>query len=490
MSQRPAPVRARLVVCLGFATFVTLQACGGSSAPVSNAPVPTAPVRAAHGVRHLTATPIQHIVVIVQENRSFDNLFNGYPQANTVTSGQAIPVDANGKPIPNATPTTIPLAQTSLRSPWDVVHGLSQFDKSYDQARNDGFSEESTVCYVGPPACTKPSPTTYPAYAFVPQSETGPYWRMASQYVLADNMFESNIDASFVAHQYLIAGWSNHAVNYQQGGSWGCDNASPVPTLTQNRKLGPGESACFGSPDPSSYPTLASELEAAGFDWRYYAPGRGVSGYFWSAFDAIDAVRNGPEWTGRSSQKVISPPAQVIRDAANGNLPVGVTWVTPILQNSDHASSGTAHGPSWVANVVNAIGGNAALWNTTAIFVVWDDWGGWYDHVAPVQLDYDGLGLRVPMLVISPYALQGNVAHTPYEFGSILKFAEDNFGVGRLAPANCCYGGPGSDTRANTLGSDVFNFSQPPRSFVPIQAPLKPEYFLHQTQSDAPIDER
>ena len=152
------------------------------------------------------------------------------------------------------------------------------------------------------------------------------------------------------------------------------------------------------------------------FDWRYYTVAEtygGPTGYYWSAFDAINAVRNGPEWTTGSTPKVISSPGpqEVLTDAAAGNIPVGVTWVTPWLAWSDHASSGAAKGPTWVANVVNAIGENTALWDTSAIFVVWDDWGGWYDHVPPKWLDYDGLGFRVPMLVISPYAKQGYVTH-------------------------------------------------------------------------------
>jgi phospholipase C len=441
-----------------------------------------------HALRRLTATPIQHVVVIIQENRSMDNLFNGYPNADTVTQGQAIPVDVNGTPIPGATPTTVPLVSTSLKVPWDIVHGLAEFNKSWDLGKNDGFSEAKTVCYQPPPGCMKPSPTTYPAYGFVPQSEVVPYWNMANQYVLADKFFQSNIDASFVAHQYLIAGWSNHAVNYQQGGSWGCDNSHLVPTITKNRTLGPYESACFGTLTPSSYPTLASELEAAGFDWRYYAVAAGQNGYFWSAFDAINAVRNGPEWTGGANQKVINPPTQVIADAQSGNLPVGVTWVAPSLTNSDHSSSVSGTGPSWVASIVNAIGGNTALWNTTAIFILWDDSGGWYDHVPPKKLDYDGLGFRVPLLVISPYALQGRVAHTQYEFGSILKFVENNWGLAPLAPSNCCYGKLGSDTRAKNLGLDVFNFSQSPRPFSPFTSPLRPSYFLHQVQTSEPVD--
>ena len=118
------------------------------------------------------------------------------------------------------------------------------------------------------------------------------------------------------------------------------------------------------------------------------------------------------------------------------------------------------------------------LWNSTAIIVVWDDWGGWYDHVAAPQLDYDGLGFRVPMLVISPYAKTGYVAHTQYEFGSILKFVEDTFNLGRLGT---------TDTRATSI-DDAFDFTQSPRTFVPIQSKYSKTYFLQQRPSNEPVD--
>jgi phospholipase C len=310
---------------------------------------------------------------------------------------------------------------------------------------------------------------------------------MAQSYVLADNMFASNVDASFVAHQYLIAGWANHAANYPAGYTWGCDNSNEVATVTEEREIGPDEPDCF------TYKTLATELDTAKFGWRYYTVAEGFggpTGYFWSAFDAINAVRNGPEWTTGSNPKVLSSPGPeaVLTDIAANNIPVGVTWVTPWLAWSDHASSGSNEGPAWVASVVNAVGANTAMWNSSAIFVVWDDWGGWYDHVPPQYLDYDGLGFRVPMLVISAYAKQGYVTHVPYEFGSILKFAEYNFGLPPVTPTNCCYGKKGSDRRANNPATDVFDFTASPRPFISIPSTLHADYFLHAPPDNRPVD--
>jgi phospholipase C len=125
--------------------------------------------------------------------------------------------------------------------------------------------------------------------------------------------------------------------------------------------------------------------------------------------------------------------------------------------------------------LVNAIG-ESQYWDSSAIFIFWDDYGGWYDPAKPAYVDYDGLGFRLPLLIISPYAKQGHVSHIHYEHGSILKFVEDQFGLGRLAA---------SDARATSPALDCFDFSQPPRKFVPIQAPYNLKYFVHQ-----PLDRR
>ena len=176
-------------------------------------------------------------------------------------------------------------------------------------------------------------------------------------------------------------------------------------------------------------------------------------GAIWNAFDAIKKVRDGADWA-----NVVSPETAVFDDVKLNQLPA-VSWVVPCGRNSDHAA-GTDNGPSWVAAVVNAIGKSPA-WSTTAIIVVWDDWGGYYDHVPPAFLDdQGGLGFRVPMIVVSPYAKQGYVAHTQYEFGSLLKFVEETFDLGSLGT---------TDVRANNI-NDAFNFKQKPRPFVTIQS--------------------
>ena len=186
---------------------------------------------------------------------------------------------------------------------------------------------------------------------------------------------------------------------------------------------------------------------------------------------SVRAVRYGPDW-----KNVISPQTHILTDAYAGELP-GVAWVTPDWQDSDHTGSGDDRGPSWVTSVVNAIG-ESPDWNSTAIFVLWDDWGGWYDNVAPPQLDFRGLGLRVPCIVISPYARSGYVSHTQYEYGSILKTVEEIFGLGPIGPTSRGF----TDTRAASM-LDVFDFTQRPRAFTPIRARYPPSVFLHERPS-------
>ena len=155
-----------------------------------------------------------------------------------------------------------------------------------------------------------------------------------------------------------------------------------------------------------------------------------------------------------------------------------MTWITPTCEESDHAGCGGGYGPSWVSALVNAVG-KSKFWDSTAVFVMWDDWGGMYDHVPPAHLDVDGLGFRVPLLVISPYAKASYVSHVHYETGSLLRFAEDVFGLARLTAV---------DARANSPASDCFDFTQPPRKFVPIKAPKPPAFFLNRPLDTRPPD--
>jgi phospholipase C len=293
---------------------------------------------------------------------------------------------------------------------------------------------------------------------------------MGKQYVLADRMFPSNFDASsFISHQYIIAGQASSALNYPVA-DWGCEGgpSDTIPTFKTREQIPGGHiRACFNNK------TLGDELDAAGLSWRFYTGPIYGDGGIWSGYQAIKHIYKGPDW----NKDIITPQTQFFKDVKNGALPV-VSWITPTRENSDHPGYNSKTGPSWVASLVNAIG-ESNYWDSTVIFVFWDDYGGFYDHVPPKLVDYDGLGMRVPLLIISPYAKDGYVSHVRYEHGSILKFIEDRFNLPRLAA---------SDTRANSPETDCFDFSKPPRPFKAIPSEYDREYFLHQPPDYRPPD--
>ncbi len=427
---------------LAATLLVTLTAgCNGSFSQTTGASA--VPQRLAGAAAK--SNPIKHVVIIIQENRSFDNLFQGYAGADTVSSGK------------NSKGQTIKLRPVSLSTQYVIEHQLASMIAACDgtgtlpgtNCRNDGFDRESSRS--GP---------QNPEYVYVPHKESKPYFDMAHEWVVADRMFQSHLDASFVSHQYLIAAQAQSSVNLPSF-YWGCDGglSDTVPTVTQMRTIGPPQQACF------DYTTLGDELDKAGLTWHFYSSNiNDNSDYMWSGYQAVRHIRYGPDW----KNDVITPQTKFITDVRNGLLE-NVTWITPTCENSDHVSCGGGFGPSWVTSLVNAVG-ESKFWDSTVIFVMWDDWGGLYDHVPPPHLDYDGLGFRVPLLVISPYAKQNYVSHVQYETGSILRFAEDNFHLNQLAAA---------DGRANSPAVDCLDFAKPPRKFVPIKAPKQLEFFMH-----------
>ena len=410
--------------------------------------------------RFAASGKIQHVVVIVQENRSFDDLFQGYPGADTQAYGYA----KDGRKID--------LKPASLATAWDIGHDSQNYYLACDgtgklpgtRCKMDGFNQEYLSC--GAPHTPQPCPHRNPQYGYVPHDEAKPYFDIAHDYVLADRMFPSNFDgSSFISHQYIIAGQAGASIDYPDN-VWGCDGGptDKIGTITRLRAPGPRIRVCYGNR------TLGDELDEAHLTWRYYASRLDRDGDIWSAYQAIKHIRYGPDW----KHHVISPQTRFFNDLDNGFLPA-VSWVTPTCENSDHAGCNSKHGPQWVASLINAVG-RSKFWDSTAIFVMWDDYGGWYDHVPPPHLDYDGLGIRVPLLIVSAYAKRGYVSHVPYEHGSILRFIEDQFGLARLAA---------TDARAASPGKDCFDFTKPPRRFVAIPANLNERYFL-----DEPLDTR
>jgi len=437
------------VAALTALAFI-LSGCSGSQRSL-----PYMQSGAALGVLGATgAGKITHIVYIVQENRSFNDLFNGYPGAHTVTRGKI------------STGETVKLQPVPLSYQYTIDHSLSAFISACHgtgslpgtDCRNDGFNNEEN--YGGP------SGVKYPEYVYVPHSDSKPYFDMAHEGALADHMFQSQLDESFVAHQYIIAAQANWSVDLPYG-SWGCEGgSSEVAWITTQRTIGGSQSACF------DYQTLGDELDTAKLSWRFYASKYGAGsgdGAVWSSYQAVKHIYNGPDW-----KKVISPNWKFITDVRKGQL-ANFTWITPVCNDSDHVNCPGGYGPSWVAALVNAVG-ESKFWNSTAIFIQWDDWGGLYDPVPPPYADRDSLGMRVPLLMLSPYVKHDFVCHNQYETASVIKFAEDLYGLGHLATP--------ADKRAASPAAECFDFSQSPAKFTPIKAPKPPKFFMQQYGSD------
>ncbi len=438
-------------------------------------------------------TPIKHVIVVIQENRSFDNLFATFPNADGATTGLAAampPSIANAcatKGLPVITkPTSVPLQEHSLVVGDDFDHSYdSGYEIDLDGGKMDGF-DLTLLPGSSNPACTRP-------YMYVDPSQIKPYWDLATQYVLADKMFQTQGSGTFTAHQDLIAGGttidaSDSVIDNPGNFPWGCD--SP-PQTTTNLLTTSGQYEQNKGPFPCfSYTTMRDLLDAQSVSWKYYAMAvqkhtacngkGGDTAGIWSAFDAIQAVRHSPEW----GKKVTKTNLQFFKDVSNGSLPA-VSWITPDAINSDHpqeqkhAPCQPGHGPdldtgpSWVASIVNTIG-ESKYWKSSAIVILWDDWGGFYDHDTPAFFDQlGGLGFRVPMLIVSPY-VQSHVEHTQYEDASILLFIEQNWSLGSL--------GTIEERRATPI-TNAFNFSMQPRPFQPIGSKYSRSYFLKQKPS-------
>jgi phospholipase C len=461
-------------LALAIAIAAILCACGGNGVLASSQGLP--------GARALQSK-IQHVVIIVQENRSLNNLFYGYPGAKTATYGY------------NTGGQKIELQPVTIATNWDLQHNAKGYFASCNgkgkipgtKCQMNGFDNEMWGCGdSGEPKC----PNANPPYSYVPHSQTGPYFSMASQYVLADEMYASDFDvSSFISHQYIIAGVNPDGTYDYPDGAWGCPGApgDAIKVLGKHRNVN-DPNTVFPCWDPT---TLADELDQAALPWAFYAvplkakgsgsgklcgsgigsDGNGYRSAIWSAYQAIKHVCYGKDW----NNDVKSPPQKFLNDVKN-NL-AAVTWVTPTYANSDHGGNNSDTGPSWVSSVVNAVG-ESQFWSSTAIFIFWDDPGGWYDPEPPAYVDNDGLGYRLPLLIISPYAKQGLVSHTHYEHGSILKFVEDQFGLARLSA---------SDTRAKSP-ADAFDFNQSPRQFVPISSKYNAGYFMRQPLDSRPPD--
>jgi phospholipase C len=481
------PLRSVFVSALLLAPVVCSSAPTGSSgsgtdSSATNSPSDSAAIKLAKAPQPDTKSTaaFQHIVIIFQENRTPDNLFHDpvliSRGADIASSGQ----NSQGQTIPL---TPIDLGTTgSNPQNYDVAHGHRAFLDMYDGGKMDGADK----IRCSPPGQCPPNAHPNPQFTYVIPSDVAPYFALAEQYTFGDRMFQTHQGASFPAHQFILAGTSTpkagsplfadalQPATMPKGSPAGClaPPEARVRVIDANGtyKSSPPIYPCF------EHPTLSDLLEKGGVTWRYYAP---TAGSIWTGPNAIDHICQEKTVNGERTctgamwnHNVVLPQWKVLEDIGKGDLPQ-VTWVIPNGRYSDHPLGNEGSGPSWVAAVVNAIG-NSAYWANTAIIITWDDWGGWYDHVAPKVIN-DGhswgsgyvYGFRVPLIVVSPYAKAAYISHANHDFGSILKFIETNFKLPSLGYAD----GPADDL------ADCFNMKQSPIAFKTIPAPLDASYF-------------
>ncbi len=375
-----------------------------------------------------TATPIKHVVFLIKENRTYDNLFGTFPGGDGASTAMDHGVE---RPL---------VRGTDGRLPGDIPHCYTCALAAWNQGKMDGFAQ----------GLYPDSPFTQLHADQLPN-----YWHWAERNVLFDNFFASAQGPSFPNHLYSIAAQSGGAHDNPRrkpglthgSNTFGCD--APAEQLVAvedsegHTKMVP---PCF------DFETEGDLLNEAHIPWAYYAATESQRGYIWSAYSAIRRYRMHPDkW-----QQHMYPVDNVIQDIEADKLPP-VTWITPRFELSEHPEYNFCHGENWTTKVIDAIM-RSDMWKDTAIFLTWDDYGGFYDHVPPPQVDGFGFGVRVPMLLLSPYAKDGKISHELGEFSSVLRFIEDNWGLTQLTER---------DREATPLLS-AFDFTQQPREPDPL----------------------
>lgn len=346
--------------------------------------------------------PIQHIVILVKENRSFDNYFGTFPGADGARWAQT----SDGK--------RVHLLHTPDHTLLDIGHAGDAARIAVANGKMNGFDLLPGAIQDGRDI----------ALSQLYQSDIPNYWAYARTYALADHFFSTVNGPSYPNHLVTIAASSNNTDDnpvLNTYHSWGCDagqyaKVEQVDPLTGSRRF---IAPCF---DMS---TLPDELAKAGISWKYYAPGQYQSGYIWSALDSIRHIRYSPLW-----QTNVPDTSQFAKDVQAGTLPQ-VSWLVMNEGVSEHPPHSACAGENWTVRELNVLM-KSPLWSSTAVFLTWDDFGGFYDHVPPPRLNYIAYGPRVPTIAISPYARPGFVDHRQYDFASILRYIEDRFGLPQM----------------------------------------------------------
>ena len=430
---------------------------------------------------------IKHVVVIMQENRSFDSYFGTFP-------------GADGIPMHNGRPDVcVPDPKTGFcKVPYHDVrdvngggpHEAAAFTADVNHGLMDGFvataQHARKHCSASNnPYCGGSNGKATDVLGYHDGREIPNYWSYAKNFVLQDHMFEPNASWSLPAHLFLTSEWS--ATCSVLLDPFSCENSlnqqasSSVPTPKNNTTQSwPGVHY--------DWTDLTYLLYEHNVSWRYYldqgaqpdcdegqmaCPTKQQTPYvpsIWNPLPAFDTVH----MDGQAGNVV--PIHDLYDDAAAGNLPA-VSWVMPNGRDSEHPPSRVSRGQSYVTRIVNSIM-RSPDWSSTAIFLTWDDWGGFYDHVPPPNVDVNGYGIRVPGIVISPYARTGYIDHQTLSFDAYAKFIEDDFLDGqRLDPNTDGRPDPRTDVREDEpiLGdlTQDFDFNRAPRP--PVLLPVRPK---------------
>ena len=367
-----------------------------------------------------TQTPIKHFLMLLQENHSFDNYFGTFPGADGVPAGTCMPVD----PVQPSLGCVKPF-HLGGQPITDLLHNRETFVGQYLNGKMDGFVSAHRAA-----GGTNAEQIARLTMGYYDDRDLPYYWNVARQYVLYDRFFSSAAAGSFMNHMYWITatpGDPNH-------------DAAPVNG--------------FGD-----LPTIFDRLESAGISWKFYVQN----------YDPKINYRTLKNAGDKAAQAVFSPlldfprfldnpylfshivdMEQYYTDLRNGTLPT-VAYMAP-LGSSEHPPGSIQAGQRLVQTIVNSLM-RSSYWDTSAFMWAYDDWGGWFDHVAPPQVDQYGYGFRVPALLVSAYARQGQINTTTLDYTSILKFIETNWGLKPLASR---------DAAATSIASG-FDFTKPPR---------------------------
>jgi phospholipase C len=355
-----------------------------------------------------TATPIKRVLYLMLENRSFNNLFGKFGRG---VEGTTVGVEHGREK---------PLVRCPEWLPSDIPHDRAAHLNSVNGGAMDGFGNDATGFNY--------------AYSIFDEDQIPNYWTWAREYALSDHFFASVGGPSYPNHFFFVAGQAGGVIDnpenietrVHQGKkykSWGCDALGDdvFVFVKDDRGNLTKHDTCF------SYRTVGEQLSDIGVDWAYYSAVPGQPGYFWNAYNGIANVFHTDLW-----DRHMRPVDRLVDDIEAGRLPA-VTWVTPRFELSDHPPESSGHAHNWTSNIVNAVM-RSPMWKHTAIFITWDEWGGFYDPVLPPALDDIGLGIRVPLLTISPYTERGVVDTEVGEFSTPLKFVADNWGLPYLTP--------------------------------------------------------